>query len=87
MPNPKHPTNSTPPTYAGTRTPHSALREIKQLRRLIRRTRRKMDAGAVGFLEGSALISRLSNSIERLLSTQHRIAPPRTTGSPPSNAT
>jgi hypothetical protein len=59
-----------------TARPHSPLsRDIRQLRRTIRQTHRKMQDGTLDFRAGAALLSRLSNSLAQLQLAEHRISP------------
>jgi phytoene dehydrogenase-like protein len=50
-------------------------RDITRLRRLIRRTQRSMDEGKMGFAYGVFLITKLTNSLDRLLRAQRYITP------------
>ena len=49
-------------------------REIKQLRRLIRQTRRHIDTGTIDFIKGGTLISTLIHTLARVHLIRHRLA-------------
>ena len=67
--------------HSALRTQNSALkRELRQLRQQLRETQRSINCGALDPVVGATLMTRLTNAINRLVATQHRITLPEDEG-------